>query len=188
MKPMGTKLWLSLVMVGWLLVLPTVGWCQHYKTTAATVSFSSDAPLETIKAQSNQLAAVVSPTTRVFAFSVQVSTFQGFNSALQRQHFNENYLQSDKYPYGTFKGKIIETVNLSQNGTYQVRAKGILDIHGVKKERIIPATVVVNGNQLTIRAQFDVPLVDHDIRIPKVVNQKIAELITITVTGNLGLN
>jgi polyisoprenoid-binding protein YceI len=110
------------------------------------------------------------------------------NSALQQQHFNENYMQSDKFPFGTFKGKIIETVDLTKNGTYQVRAKGILDIHGVKKERIIPATVVVNGNQLTIRAQFEIPLVDHDIRIPKVVNQKIAEIITVTVTGNLGLN
>ncbi len=185
---MRTRPWLIAAVVGWFLWMPAAGWCQHFKTTGATVSFTSDAPLETIKAQSDQLAAVISPATRVFAFSVQISSFQGFNSALQRQHFNESYLQSDKFPYGTFKGKIIETVDLTHNGTYQVRAKGILDIHGIKKERIIPATVVVNGNQLAVRATFEVPLVDHDIRIPKVVNQKIAEVITVTVTGNLILN
>lgn len=161
---------------------------QHFKSTNGAINFSSDAPLETIKAQSGSLASVVSPASRVFAFSMQISSFQGFNSALQRQHFNESYMQSDKFPYGTFKGKIIETVDLTKNGTYQVRAKGILDIHGIKKERIIPATVTVNGNQMTIRAQFDIPLADHDIRIPKIVNQKIAEIIKVQVGANLVMN
>lgn len=166
-----------------LAVLPAHA--QYFKTQNASIAFTSDAPLETISARSNLTAAVVSPSSRVFAFSVQISTFNGFNSALQKQHFNESYMESGRYAYGTFKGKIIESVDLNRNGTYQVRAKGVFEIHGVKKERIIPATVVVNGNQMTIQAQFDVPLSDHNIRIPKIVFQKIAEVIRIQINATL---
>lgn len=162
---------------------PTVQAQSYFKSTTGTVSFLSDAPLEDIKAQSGGLNVVINPLNRTFAFSVPVKSFQGFNSALQRQHFNENYLESGKYPYGVFKGKIIEDVNLTKNGTYNIRAKGSLQIHGVSQERIINATVVVNNNTIAIRSVFDLTLLDHNIKIPKIVFQKIAEVIKVTVNA-----
>lgn len=114
-----------------------------------------------------------------------MKSFQGFNSALQREHFNDNYVESDRYPTAVFKGKIIERVNLTRNGTYNVRAKGVLTVHGRAQERIIPATIVVRNGRMQITSRFNVPLSDHNIRIPQIVFQKIAENIQVNVNAAL---
>ena len=101
------------------------------------VSFLSDAPLEVIGARSGELRGLIDPKQRTFAFAVTVASFEGFNSPLQREHFNENYLESKRYPQITFKGRIIERVDLTTAGTYTIRAKGMLNVHGVERERII---------------------------------------------------
>jgi hypothetical protein len=116
-----------------------------------------------------------------------MTSFRPFNSALQRQHFNENYIESDKFPKGSFSGKIIEEVDLTVPGTYTVRAKGKLVVHGVSVERIIRATVVVTSKQVTIKSRFDVPLEDHKIAIPRIVNRKIAEVIDVKFDALLKL-
>jgi len=184
-RPNSRAAWLGLAL---LLILPM--WAQAqtsgaFSTQSGTVSFVSDAPLETINAKSSTLAAAISPANRTFAFSVSIASFEGFNSELQREHFNENYMETPKFPYGTFKGKIIEEVNLTQNGTYTVRAKGILSIHGVAKERTINATVVVNNGSMTISSKFDVLLADHNIAIPSIVTPKISKTINVTVNCTL---
>lgn len=158
---------------------------QIYTTKSGAVKFTSDAPLEVIKAQSSTLNAAINPTTRTFAFTIAMTSFYGFNSSLQREHFNENYMESTKYPMGIFKGKIIEEVDFKQNGTYTVRTKGTLLIHGVEQERIIKSSITVNGNQITLNATFEVLLADHKITIPKIVNQKIAEVIQVKVNAAL---
>jgi len=157
----------------------------YLKSASGTVSFLSDAPLEDIKAQSNALNVVINPTNRTFAFSVGIQSFQGFNSALQRQHFNENYLESNKFAFAVFKGKIVEDIDLSKNGTYNIRAKGSLLIHGTTQERIINAVLTVNNKVVTIRSNFDLTLLDHNIKIPKIVFQKISEVIKVTVNATL---
>ncbi|TAE60649.1 MAG: YceI family protein [Bacteroidetes bacterium] len=143
----------------------------------------SEAPLETIRATSTQVKGLIDPVKRSFAFSVNIVTFQGFNSPLQREHFNENYLESDKYPKATFNGKIIETVDLTQNGVYIVRAKGMMNIHGVEMERIIKAEVEVKGGQMTVKADFTVLLTEHNITIPKIVKQKISEEVKVSINA-----
>ncbi|MBK6966366.1 MAG: YceI family protein [Bacteroidales bacterium] len=107
------------------------------------ISIKSDAPLELIEASSNQLKGVIDITGRSFSFSVNNRSFKGFNSQLQQEHFYENYIEAGKYPQSTFKGKIIEQVDLSVDGDYQVRAKGVLNIHGIDQERIIKADIKV---------------------------------------------
>lgn len=152
-----------------------------YIANSGSVSFTSDAPLEMIKASSTSMAGAVKSLDKSFAFSVQVKSFEGFNSSLQRTHFNENYLESDKYPKITFEGKIIEDINIGVDGTYSVRGKGRITIHGVPQERIIPCKLTVNKGKLSISSNFTVFLVDHNIKIPAVVNQKIAEEISVTI-------
>lgn len=152
-----------------------------WRTTDGAIAFTSDAPLELIEARSPQMQGVIKPADGGFAFSVEMRTFQGFNSALQREHFNENYMESHKYPKATFTGRIIEQVDLTQDGTYTVRAKGILTVHGVEHERIIKSTVVVKGTTLQLTSAFTVPLAEHRISIPHVVYQKIAEEIQVSV-------
>jgi hypothetical protein len=156
-----------------------------YVSKEGKVSFTSDAPLEMIKASSNAIVGAVKSTDRSFAFSVLVKSFEGFNSTLQRTHFNENYLESDKFPKITFEGKIIEDINLSKDGTYNIRGKGRFIIHGVSQERIIPCKLVVSNSKLTVTSNFTVFLDDHNIKIPAVVNQKIAEEIMVSITVEL---
>ncbi|MHC1702307.1 MAG: YceI family protein [Tenuifilaceae bacterium] len=152
-----------------------------YYTSSGKVSFTSDAPLEVIKASSNAMVGAVKSSDRSFAFSVQVTSFEGFNSSLQRTHFNENYLESGKYPKITFEGKIIEDINIGKDGTYNIRGKGKFSIHGITQERIVACKIVVTNGKLLISSTFSVFLDDHNIKIPAVVNQKIAEEITVTV-------
>jgi len=151
------------------------------------IDFQSDAPLEVIKASSTALRGALNAKDQSFAFSVAMESFQGFNSPLQGVHFAENYMETSKYPEATFKGRIIEETDLSRPGEYQVRAKGLLTIHGVAQERIIKVMVRVAGNVCKYSSTFTVPLADHAITIPKVVYQKIAEEIQVVAEGELTL-
>lgn len=149
------------------------------------VAFKSDAPLEVIKAKSAKLRGVIDTAKQSFAWTVDIKTFEGFNSPLQREHFNENYMESKKFPKASFVGKIVEDIDFQKNGTYSVRAKGKLNIHGIEQERIIKSQLEVDGNKVRVQASFNVPLADHNITIPKIVYQKIAEEIAVTVDAEL---
>ena len=160
---------------------------KKFATEKGEVSFTSNAELELIKASSNKLKGLVDLTTNQFAFSVQVNSFQGFNSELQREHFNEKYLESDQFPRMTFTGKIIERVDISLDGVYEVRAKGDLEIHGQAQTRIIKSRIIVDEGQIRIEASFKVPLADHNIAIPRIVNQKIATEIEVVIKADMVL-
>jgi hypothetical protein len=158
---------------------------KKFGTDKGQIDFISNAELELISANSTKLLGVVDPSNNQFAFSVPVQTFRGFNSDLQREHFNEKYLESDKYPRMAFTGKIIEQVDYLTDGTYDVRAKGELDIHGQKQTRIIKSKITIEDGVLNIESTFKVPLADHNISIPRIVNQKIATEIEVVVKAAL---
>lgn len=160
----------------------------RYTVTEGTVHFVSDAPLERIEATSRSLRGLVETSGRTFAFSLDIVSFQGFNSPLQRIHFNENYMESGTYPVATFTGKLIEDVDLTRDGTHDVRVKGKLRIHGVEKERIIKASIHIAENTMEIESDFTILLEDHNIRIPRVVHQKIAQVVVVKVRATLSAN
>ncbi len=172
-----------------IMLLPSVlpGQETLWRCEGGVIAFTSDAPLELIEAASGELQGVINPETGQFAFAVAINTFVGFNSPLQQEHFNENYLESDRFPRATFSGRIIEEVNLREAGNYTIRAKGDLVIHGVEHERIIKSQVTVEEGNLRVQASFTVPLADHDIRIPRIVYQKIAEEILVEVNASFRL-
>ncbi len=175
--------------LGWLLVsmlllsLPLQA--QQYITQAGKAHFVSNAPLELIEASSEELRGVLDATNNTFAFTVAIRSFKGFNSPLQQEHFNENYMESDKYPKAVFKGKIVDDVDLSRPGTYEVRAKGVFQVHGVEQERVILCTIAVSPEQVEASAQFTVLLADHNISIPKLVYQKIADNINVDIQARM---
>ncbi|HEX6914201.1 MAG TPA: YceI family protein [Chitinophagaceae bacterium] len=156
-----------------------------FQATEGKISFRSEAQLELIKASSNGLVGLIDTARKNFTFKVAIRSFEGFNSRTQREHFNENYMQTEKYPEASFKGKIIEDIDLSHEGVYSVRAKGIMNIHGVEKERIIRAELTVRNNIITLQSNFSVLLSDHNIPIPKVVHQKLADEIKVEVNTAL---
>lgn len=156
-----------------------------YTTNNGIINFSSDAPFEVIKASSKELKGVLDIGKKIFAFKVRMNSFAGFNSSLQREHFNENYIESSKYPEATFQGKIIEDIDFTKDGSYTVRAKGNFAIHGVSQERIIKSDVVIKNGKIGIQSAFTVLLGDHNIPIPKVVKDKLSSEINVVVKCQL---
>ena len=150
---------------------------------SGTVSFLSDAPLEQIKASSNKLKGLLVLADKTFAFTIDINSFNGFNGSIQREHFNENYLESDKFPRASFTGKIVEDIDFKKDGIYELRAKGKLTIHGIEKIRTVKITIETKNGRINVRSKFLVLLEEHGINIPSIVNQKIAEEIQVDVNA-----
>jgi len=152
-----------------------------YKVKSGKIIFTSTAPLESIKATADELTGYIDVMNRNFTFSVKNKSFKGFNSPLQQEHFNENYMESDKFPISSFTGKIIENVNLAVDGSYDIRAKGTLEVHGIKQERIIHGNIIIKNQQANVTSDFSIQLQDHNITVPRIVNQKINQEIKVNV-------
>lgn len=171
---------MNILLIAFLLFFQTT----RYQVESGKVSFISQAPLETIEASSDQLKGLLDAAGS-FAFTVPLYSFKGFNSPLQREHFNENYMESDVFPNAVFTGKVIDLPDLGVDGSYTARAKGKFQVHGVEQERIIPIQLIVKEDQIKITSRFQVLLSEHHIAIPMVVYQKISEEIAVTVEAVL---
>jgi len=166
---MNTKAYLCCLLS--LLVLVSAGMkkeqASRYHCENGKVQLKSDASLELIKASSNKLRGLIDIESQTFAWSVEMRSFEGFNSPLQREHFNENYLESDRYPKASFSGKIIEKVDFTQPGVQSVRAKGKFSIHGIEQERIIKSQIEIKDGKIYVSSVFTVPIADHTSPFPK---------------------
>jgi len=155
---------------------------NKYSAKETTIMFFSKTTLENIFATNKASAAIIDFDSNDFAFVVPIKSFE-FEKELMKEHFNENYMESVKYPNSSFKGKVEGFYDITKNGEYKVNAVGNLEMHGVKKERTIPATIIVKDGVISIKSNFKVKLVDHNITVPSIVNQKIAEEIDVSVAG-----
>lgn len=178
------RCWLPFIAFTLLLLCAAIP-AKVFKVSNGSIAFRSDAPLELIKASSNELAGLFDTNTKKFAFRIKVNSFDGFNSALQKEHFNENYMESNTFPYASFDGKVIEDVDYSKAGVYNVRAKGNLIVHGITQERIIKVEITVKPQGISVKSNFTVMLADHNITIPKVVHEKLASEIKVEVKAEL---
>jgi len=167
-----------------LICVYSINYGQIYTTINGEVQFISDAPLEVIEASSNQMQGVLDIAMKGFAFKMYIKSFEGFNNPLQQVHFYENYMEANEYPIASFKGKILESITPEKRN---YRAKGIMEIHGKSVERIINVNLMIAENYVTYDAKFTVPLADHDIKLPRIVYQKIAEEIIVSIEGKLVL-
>jgi hypothetical protein len=143
------------------------------------VAFHSQAELEVIRARTEEFKGVLDISKNEFAISIPISNFLGFNSPLQMEHFNENYLESDEFENATYVGKIKDEFDLRKDGRSVIMTEGILTIHGIAVERDIEVELVINRGIIGIKSEFKVPLKDHNIRIPNAVKGKIAEIIDV---------
>lgn len=124
--------------------------------------------------------------TGALQFSLLVKGFELKNEEMQ-EHFNEDYMESDKFPKGEFKGQVVNNaaVNYNKPGTYNVQVKGSLTIHGVTKEIQTNGTFKVDNDNIKANSVFNIALADYGIKIPKLVNDKIAKTIKVTVDAKL---
>lgn len=148
----------------------------------ASVKFFSKMPLENIEAVNNQGLSVIDLTSGNIEFSVLLKGFI-FPNALMQEHFNENYVESSKYPRAQFKGVIqsIPIIDLAKNADYNFTVKGTMQLHGQSKEIITNAQLHVKEGKATGESVFDLSLEDYAIEIPKLVKDKIAKKISINV-------
>ena len=156
---------------------------QLYSVKTSEFSFFSKALMEDIEANNTKASSIINTANRELVVRIPIAQFQ-FRNRLMQQHFNENYLESEKFPYATFKGKINEMINFSKSGVYEVSASGTLNIHGVDQERTIKGKLIIAENTLNLDTKFDVMLIDHKIDIPKLVFKKIAEKIAVSASIN----
>ena len=147
------------------------------------ITFFSKATLENISAQNNKALSAWDVTNGLLEFSVLIKGFE-FEKQLMQDHFNENYMESDKYPKATFKGIIenYETILLTKDNTYKINVTGILTMHGVSKKITLPATITIKNGGISSQANFTILLADYNIKIPSVVAKNISNQITISVT------
>jgi hypothetical protein len=151
---------------------------QLYATQSGETSFFSETPMENISAINKTVGAILNTSTNEVAVSMKMTAFD-FPNKLMQEHFNENYMESEKFPSGVFKGKIIEAIDYTKNGTYDVTAKGQLTLHGITQARDLKGKLTVDNQKINLVCNFDVKLVDYKIDVPKLVFAKIAEVISI---------
>jgi polyisoprenoid-binding protein YceI len=156
---------------------------QKYITRDGYISFYSHTAVEDIKGDNNQVASVFDISTGELVFQVLIKSFH-FDRALMEEHFNENYMESDKYPKSTFKGKIsnLAEVNFSNNGTYKVKVEGDLTIHGVTNKISAEGILEVIKGGINASSKFNINPEDYKINIPGVVSDKINKNLEVTVS------
>jgi len=153
---------------------------QQYISNNGKITFFSYAPIEDIKAENKKVSAVYDFSTNEIVFQLYISDFN-FRKKLMQTHFNENYLESDKYPKSTFVGKVTEL----KEGNAKVQ--GMLSIHGITKEIEVSGTLVKKKDAVSILSEFKIKLDDFNILIPKIVMYKIAEVILVNIDIELKL-
>ena len=156
-----------------------------YKTNTGNINFFSHTPVEDITADNHKVKTAFDAETDKLQFSVLIKDFE-FPKALMQEHFNENYMESTKYPKSTFTGTIdkMSAVNLAKDGTYKSSITGKLTMKDVTKEVSTMATFVVKGGIVNAKASFTVNPVDYHIAIPKTVAAKISNEIKINVDAD----
>ena len=161
---------------------------QLYFTKNGHISFFSSTLLEDIKADNNQVISIINTATGEIQFSLLNNAFH-FKKALMEEHFNENYVESNKFPKAEFKGAISnnDAVNYSKDGTYNVTVKGKLTMHGVTKDVETPGKLVVQGGKILAAATFNALLADYNVSIPGLVADKVAKTAKIGVDCTLEL-
>lgn len=159
---------------------------QRLITRTASISFYSDAPLEKITATNRQGACLLDINTNTIEAAVLMRGFE-FRKALMQEHFNENYVESHRFPKAQFKGKISSgSPQWTTDGIYDVQLEGTLTIHGETKHVSIPASIRVNKGIVAAKAEFSINVDDYKIRIPALVADNINKNIRINIdTGNL---
>ena len=178
------RTFLTLIFCGLLAFFPAFAQDKYF-TKSGQITFFSGTPLENIEATNNSANSVLDTKTGKMEFALLMKAFK-FEKALMEEHFNENYVESGKYPKATFAGRItnLDAVDFKKNGTYKVNVKGNLTIHGETNEVEVPGTLTVESGKIKANAVFNVAPDDYKIEIPKLVKDKIARQIKVTVNLN----
>ncbi len=159
---------------------------QVYVSRNATIRFFSEAPLENIEAINRQVSCAINTNTGDIAFRVLIRSFV-FDKALMQQHFNDNFMESDKYPNAIFEGQIenVDAINFAEEGVHNVVVKGKLTIKDVTREITQGATLITKGNLLQAESVFIIEPEHYNVSIPGRFARNIAREIEVSIDATL---
>ena len=158
---------------------------DKFITRNGMIQFNASTPLETINPINNHVSCILDSKTGKIAFQLKMISFK-FDKALMEEHFNEKYVESEKYPKSTYVGEIINWNELDFSKEKQnIKSKGILTIHGVDKEVEVSGTINFLKNNIEIKSEFSIVVSDFDIQIPKLVRDKISKEVRVILEMNL---
>jgi len=170
----------ALILGMFLITISHIANAQKYKSKSSNVHFFSDAPVEDIEATNLDGQSAFDLYSGEIVFSIPIKSFT-FEKSLMQEHFNENYLESDKFPKAIFKGKISD-YNLNSAEEQNANAIGKITIHGIEKDLEAQGQIRISEDSLKIQAKFPIKLEDFKIKIPKVVFYNIAEIVDVTIS------
>jgi polyisoprenoid-binding protein YceI len=179
---MKIKVIITLIIIAQALALDAQ---KRYYTKTGVISFKAGTAVEDIDAVNKSVSSIIDIVSGQVEVAVLIKGFE-FRRGLMQEHFNENYLESEKFPKATFKGKIdnISQLDFKKDGQYALMAKGTLEIHGVKHEVSVPVAITIVSSQLSADAAFQVRLEDYKVEIPGAVKDKISPAVSIKVAGD----
>jgi hypothetical protein len=152
---------------------------QKFTVESGVISFFSDAPVEDISATNSAVGSIFDASNGDIVFMVPIKDFQ-FEKRLMREHFNEKYMETHKYPKASFKGKVTD-YNISKSGPHQVKVTGKLSLHGVTRDISAPGTMEFQNGKLVATSKFMIKLADYNISIPQIVWKNIAEEVEVKI-------
>jgi polyisoprenoid-binding protein YceI len=160
------------------LIISLSGWAQVFQANKGMISFFSWASIGTIDATSMQLSSAIDTANNEVVFSVPIRTFT-FQGSKMQTDFNEDYMESEKYPDATYKGIIQTKVDWKKEGQVKVVASGTLTLHHISKQRTDSATVTIKNGEISVKGNFIVATEDYGIRIPEILSKNISKEIYI---------
>ena len=161
-------------------IAASVSNAQLYSSSSSKITFFSKTAMEDISAVNTTSKSAIDAKAKSVLVRVKVIAFK-FDKPLMEEHFNEKYMESDKFPDAIFKGKITSEINFAKDGVYPVSVDGVLTMHGVDQPRTLQGTLEIKKGILILHCNFNVKLADHKIEVPSVVTEKIAESIAVDV-------
>jgi hypothetical protein len=172
---------LSTLRLSILCVLPSACMAQTvYVSDTSAIQFFSRTPLENIEAINHDAKSTIVPGEFEVQFQVPVSGFR-FENKLMEKHFNSMYLETDKYPFASFRGRLADSLDLSKDTVYLTKASGILKMHGRDHAGVFNGRVESKKGRVSLRCSFPVRLEDHNIKVPGSVFLNIAQEIEVKV-------
>lgn len=175
------------VLTGFLLLITCVLLAQDkFFTKSGTIYFNSSAKMEKVEATNHSVIAVMDSKSGQIQFSVMVKGFE-FEKSLMQEHFNENYVESDKYPKSEFTGIITNNkdIKYTKDGVYPVKVIGKLTLHGQTNDVTASGKITIKGGKVQLNSDFDVLLSDYKIDIPGLVKENISNDTKVSVECQL---
>lgn len=174
----------KIILLAFVIATANIASAQIYISKSCEISFFSSSPLENIEAINKNTKPIINTATGDVQMKIAITGFV-FEKPLMQEHFNENYLESDKFPSAIFKGKINEKIDYTKDGEHKVTITGTFEIHGVKKERTIDGVVKIKGQEITISSKFNIHIADYNIKVPSLYVKNIAEDVEVKISSVL---